>query len=146
MGQNIKQFSQPVCRSFRRKILKDQVCYEVDVNQEMDGAETANIGLGFLYDNNFERFLHSEDNVGGRKNDDLGFLSNFVTMEETQKTLIYISSLGSYVIIINYVLLIIIFRATETLWRGQLRSNLSEGSQSYFLFPLDERREEKLSE
>ena len=105
MGQNIKQFSQPVCRSFRRKILKDQVCYEVDVNQEMEGtdtAETANIGLGFLYDNNFERFLHSEDNVGGRKNDDLGFLSNFVTMEETQKTLIYISSLGSYVIIINY--------------------------------------------
>ena len=73
-----------------------------------DTAETANIGLGFLYDNNFERFLHSEDNVGGRKNDDLGFLSNFVTMEETQKTLIYISSLGSYVIIINYVLLIIL--------------------------------------
>ena len=111
-----------------------------------DTAETANIGLGFLYDNNFERFLHSEDNVGGRKNDDLGFLSNFVTMEETQKTLIYISSLGSYVIIINYVLLIIIFRATETLWRGQLRFDLSEGSHSYLFFSLNERREKKLPE
>ena len=98
MGQNIKQFSQPVCRSFRRRILKDHICYEVDVNQEegeTDTAESMNIGLGFLYDNNLERFLHNDDHTGGRRENDLGFLSNFVTMEETQKTLIYISSLGN---------------------------------------------------
>ena len=98
MGENIKQFSQPVCRSFRRKILKNQACYEVDVNQVKDETETAeimNIGLGFLYDNNEERFLHSEDTGGGRKNNNLGFLNNFVTLEETQKTRVYISSLGN---------------------------------------------------
>ena len=80
----------------------DQVCYEVDVNQVRDESGTTdnmNIGLGFLYDNNVERFLHtSEDNAGGRRNNNnnLGFLNNFVTMEQTQKTLIYISSLGFY--------------------------------------------------
>ena len=102
MGENIKQFSQPVCRSFRRKILKDQVCYEVDVNQVTDETEPTgnmNIGLGFLYDNNEERFLHSDDNGGGRKNNNLGFLNNFVTLEETQKTLVYISSLGRSLIL-----------------------------------------------
>ena len=80
----------------------DQVCYEVDVNQVKEESETAdsmnigmNIGLGFLYDNNVERFLH-HNHAGGRKNNNLGFLNNFVTLEETQKTLVYISSLGSY--------------------------------------------------
>ena len=76
----------------------DQVCYEVDVNQVREESETAdsmNIGLGFLYDNNVERFLHHND-ARGRKNNHLGFLNNFVTLEETQKTLVYISSLGSY--------------------------------------------------
>ena len=75
----------------------NQLCYEVDVNQFTDETEPAknmNIGLGFLYDNNEERFLHSDDNGGGRKNNNLGFLNNFVTLEETQKTLVYISSLG----------------------------------------------------
>ena len=79
----------------------DQLCYEVDVNQVTDETQTAenmNIGLGFLYDNNEERFLHSHDNGGGRKNNNLGFLNNYVSLEETQKTLVYISSLGSYVI------------------------------------------------
>ena len=145
MGENIKQFSQPVCRSFRRKILKDQACYEVDVNQVTDETQTAenmNIGLGFLYDNNEERFLHSHDNGGGRKNNNLGFLNNFVTLEETQKTLVYISSLGSYVVnSLTFVCLnlLIINRTAETLRRRQLRFNLSEGSKSYLLFSLNER-------
>ena len=105
MGEKIDQFHQPVCRSFKRKILKDQLCYEVDVNQVKDEPETSEnmkIGLGFLYDNNVERFLHVDDNGGGRRNNNLGFLNNFVTLEETQKTLVYISSLGS-IYILHYI-------------------------------------------
>ena len=78
MGEKIDQFSQPVCTSFTRKILKDRVCYEVDVNQVKDEPETSEnmkIGLGFLYDNNVERFLHVDDNGRGRRNNNLGFLS-----------------------------------------------------------------------
>ena len=99
MGVKIDQFNQPVCGSFTRKILKDQVCYEIDVNRvkdESESSENMNIGLGFLYDNNVERFLQIDDSGRGRRNDNLGFLNNFVTLEETQKTLVYISSLGKY--------------------------------------------------
>ena len=98
MGEKIDEFNQPVCSSFTRKILKDQLCYEVDVNQVKDKSETSenmNIGLGFLYDNNVERFIHVDDNGRSRRENNLGFLNNFVTLEETQKTLVYISSLGS---------------------------------------------------
>ena len=83
--------------------MKDQVCYEVDVNQVTDETEPAknmNIGLGFLYDNNEDRFLHSDDNGGGRKKYNPGLLNNFVTFEERHKTLVYINSLGSFVIIV----------------------------------------------
>ena len=99
MGVKIDQFNQPVCGSFTRKILKDQVCYEIDVNRvkdESESSENMNIGLGFLYDNNVERFLQIDDSGRGRRNDNLGFLNNFVTLEETQKTLVYISSLGKF--------------------------------------------------
>ena len=33
MGVRIKQFNDPVCDSFRTKILNDQRCYEVDLNK-----------------------------------------------------------------------------------------------------------------
>ena len=68
------------------------------MNQVKDKSETSenmNIGLGFLYDNNVERFLHVDDKGRSRRKNNLGFLNNFVTLEETQKTLVYISSLGS---------------------------------------------------
>ena len=101
MGRKIDEFNQPVCTSFTRKILKDQLCYEVDVNQIKDKSETSenmNLGFGFLYDNNVERSLQVDNNDSSMKKNNLGFLNNFVRLEETQKTLVYISSVGRYYI------------------------------------------------
>ena len=101
MGRKIDEFNQPVCTSFTRKILKDQLCYEVDVNQIKDKSETSenmNLGFGFLYDNNAERSLHVDNNDRSMKKNNLGFLNNFVRLEETQKTLVYISSVGRHYI------------------------------------------------
>ena len=101
MGRKIDEFNQPVCTSFTRKILKDQLCYEVDVNQIKDKSETSenmNLGFGFLYDNNVERSLHADNNDRSMKKNNLGFLNNFVRLEETQKTLVYISSVGRHYI------------------------------------------------
>ena len=101
MGRKIDEFNQPVCTSFTRKILKDQLCYEVDVNQIKDKSETSenmNLGFGFLYDNNVERSLHVDNNDRSMKKNNLGFLNNFVRLEETQKTLVYISSVGRHYI------------------------------------------------
>ena len=101
MGRKIDEFNQPVCTSFTRKILKDQLCYEVDVNQIKDKSETSenmNLGFGFLYDNNVERSLQVDNNDRSMKKNNLGFLNNFVRLEETQKTLVYISSVGRHYI------------------------------------------------
>ena len=53
------------------------------------------IGLGFLYDNNVERFIHTQEDAEEKNRSELGFLNNFVTLEETEKTLVYLSSLGN---------------------------------------------------
>ena len=98
MGRNFSQFNQPVCSSFQRKIFKDQLCYSVDVTEvleEQDASENMNIGLVFLYDNNVERVLHIEEENEGKGRNTIGFLNNFVSLEETEKTLIYINSLGT---------------------------------------------------
>ena len=36
MGKKIDKFSLPVCNSFKAKILNDQLCYELDVNEVID--------------------------------------------------------------------------------------------------------------
>ena len=33
MGLKIKQFDVPVCNSFKAKVLRNQICYEVDANK-----------------------------------------------------------------------------------------------------------------
>ena len=57
MGQKINQFELPVCKSFKPKILNDQVCYEVDVNRFKDHVSVKNFnkGLTFLVDTNEDR-------------------------------------------------------------------------------------------
>ena len=73
------------------------MCYEVDVNEVRDGEETSenlNIGLAFLVDNNVERFLHLHQLNHRKEENKFGFLNNFVRLEETDKTLVYINSLG----------------------------------------------------
>ena len=90
---NFSRFREPVCSIFQQRIFKDQVCYEVDLKKEEKTSENMHLGLGFLYDNNEERFVGDlqEERGGG---EELGFMNNFVTFEETEKTLVYINSLG----------------------------------------------------
>ena len=57
MGQKINQFELPVCKSFKPKILNDQVCYEVDINRFKNNVSVEEFkkGLTFLVDTNEER-------------------------------------------------------------------------------------------
>ena len=100
MSKNFYRFRQPVCNIFRKRIFKDQLCYEVNLNlvkEEQETSENMHVGLGFLYDNNVERFVHHlQHETEGLGGEELGFMNNFVTLEETEKTLVYISSLGKY--------------------------------------------------
>ena len=58
LGVKIDQFDVPVCNSFKAKILNDQLCYEVDVNEIISKPFTANdlkLGLALLIDENWDR-------------------------------------------------------------------------------------------
>ena len=58
MGKKIDQFNVPVCNSFKAKIINDQLCYEVDVQQfiNKDNMEQSlKLGLVFLMDYNEDR-------------------------------------------------------------------------------------------
>ena len=58
MGKKIDQFVTPVCNSFRPKILQNQLCYEVDLNQYKSFRNIDNQikkGFLFLYDNNEDK-------------------------------------------------------------------------------------------
>ena len=96
--QNVDQFRQTVCSSFQGRVFKDQLCYEFNLTQVLEGETSSanmHIGLGFLYDNNVERFIHTQEDAEEKIRSELGFLNNFVTLEETEKTLVYLSSLGN---------------------------------------------------
>ena len=67
MGVRIEEFDVPVCNSFKAKVLNDQLCYEVDVNQffSKESIEKGlKVGLVFLLDYNEDRYVHEQDMYG----------------------------------------------------------------------------------
>ena len=61
-----------MCNSFRKKVLNDQLCYEVDVNEIIDKTvlqKELKIGLMFLIDHNEDRqIIINEDKDDDNKN------------------------------------------------------------------------------
>ena len=67
MGVIIDQFSVPVCNSFQDKILNDQLCYEVDLEQfkNKDNIEKdLKLGLVFIMDYNEDRQVNLNEKAG----------------------------------------------------------------------------------
>ena len=65
-------FDVPVCNSFKAKILNDQLCYEIDVNQyivDKKDVEMVNkIGLTLILDYNEERQISNSTFNSGSEN------------------------------------------------------------------------------
>ena len=58
LGTALKQFDQPVCNIFKKKIIQDQLCYEANIQQDFKTFSDDNtIGLSFLVDSNKDRQL-----------------------------------------------------------------------------------------
>ena len=58
MGVKIEEFYVPICNSFKARVLYDQLCYEVDVNEIISKPFTAKdlkLGLVLLIDENWDR-------------------------------------------------------------------------------------------
>ena len=58
VGKMIPQFTVPVCNKFKPTILKDKLCYQLDVNifkNEVDIKKLMTHGIGFFLDYNEDR-------------------------------------------------------------------------------------------
>ena len=63
MGVKIDQFDDPVCSSFRPKIIKDQLCYTVDPNEYKDEIDLkGDLSLSLFINYNEERQMASGSN------------------------------------------------------------------------------------
>ena len=57
LGRKAKGFQAPVCSAFTRKIVNNQLCYEVDLNRfrdQVDWKESLQSGLSLVIDTNDE--------------------------------------------------------------------------------------------
>ena len=55
VGETVKGFSTPVCTKFTPTVLKNQLCYKINLNQfknEVDHKKMMTLGFSFLMDYN----------------------------------------------------------------------------------------------
>ena len=98
MGVKIEQFDVPVCNSFKPKVLRDQLCYEVDpnkyINPEFKG-ETLKSGLTFLIDHNEDvQISLSEDSHTQTSGQNKSLVRSFSESVNDEQSQIYLGSIG----------------------------------------------------
>ena len=101
MGVNIAHFDFPVCNSFKRRILNNQLCYQVDINSyietnQMNVEDVLKSGFIFLMDYNEDRISESgierAESSGNEKERSLQ--SKFVHIEDKSNAHIYLNTIG----------------------------------------------------
>ena len=75
LGRKVNGFQDPVCSAFTRKIVNNQLCYEVDLNRfrdQVDWQESLQSGLSLVIDTNDEydvrKLLTEDGNIKTVKN------------------------------------------------------------------------------
>ena len=98
VGVKIDQFDVPVCNSFQDKILNDQLCYEVDLNNFKNVANTVNelkTGFVFVMDYNEDRQFNFLQDFEQRNNKN--FATRVFNENESEQASIYLNTLGKFV-------------------------------------------------
>ena len=97
VGVKIDNYDFPVCKSFKAKILNDQLCYEVDLNRFLNMHnidKELELGFTFLLDYNEDRqFSLDEESSTINK---FGLASSLVKSDQRQKSFIYLDTIGKY--------------------------------------------------
>ena len=99
MGVKIDQFDVPVCNSFQEKILNDQLCYEVDLQnlKQENYDKDLKLGLAFLMDYNEDRNLSFYENIADSSLGSFG--SKVDGSNENNHAFIYLNTIGN-----NYIM------------------------------------------
>ena len=91
-------FYLPVCDSFKPRILNDQLCYEVDLDQYKTDLNIANklkSGLVFLMDYNEDRQITLEGHVERSTYDNL--IGAIDKSSDDEKAIIFLDTIGKHV-------------------------------------------------
>ena len=94
MGIKIEQFDITVCNSFKAKILNNQLCYEVDLNEFSDHKnieKELKIGFNFLMDYNEDRQVLYHKNA---EKGTLGLAGSVVASDQEQQASIQLNTIG----------------------------------------------------
>ena len=96
LGTRIDMINLPVCTSFEEQVFNDRLCYQIDVNKlNVAAGDTSGLGLTFAIDINEDRQVQdlSAEQIGESFDENI-LDAAIMRMEENQKALIYIGSLG----------------------------------------------------
>ena len=83
-GVRLEQFSLPVCQAFKRKILNDQLCYEIDLNEYKQYCTTEIFKKGFsfvvdLNDNRKSSMISTSQDYQDSGEDNLGMSFDIIS-------------------------------------------------------------------
>ena len=76
LGTFLKHLDQPVCNIFQKKIIKDQLCYEANLNFSLNKngfSEENNIGLSFMVDTNKDRQISFDKDLSKFNDEEITF-------------------------------------------------------------------------
>ena len=94
MGIKIEQFDNPVCNSFKARVLNDQLCYEVDQNTYSDKSNIVNeleLGFHFLMDYNEDRQKLLDKNISKKE---LDLAKSVSASDQNKHAFIYLDTIG----------------------------------------------------
>ena len=101
LGVKAEQFQSPVCNSFKEKIVQDQLCYEMNINdfsnstkeEEKNKSELLKSGLILLLDYNEDRQIGNQEAEASVLDDSLESRLGKAKEESAQ---IYLDTIGIY--------------------------------------------------
>ena len=98
MGQQTDLFKIPVCTSFQPKVLYDQLCYQVDVEElyprDKMTASNLKLGLSMMLDTNYNRQHSQQGNRGKAASLDEDLVQKYVNLHDDDEVKIYIGAIG----------------------------------------------------
>ena len=99
MGAKIEQFDNPVCNSFKARVLYDQLCYEADLEKFKNPGKLhlqLKLGLVFFMDYNEDKQLIIENS--SRPENILSRGQAIDGSNEEENAFIYLNTIGEYYI------------------------------------------------
>ena len=97
LGQRIDNFNIPVCNSFKPRLLNDNLCYEIDLNNITNKEtikEDIKTGFVFIMDYNEDRQVINRDNFKTKEQD--GFVQVIKDLEDANNhATIHLNTIGN---------------------------------------------------